>query len=337
MSDSVFSHLLNVDSVVIIMGLLTYYILLKSTSSKQAKIALILFLLLSVFVKSHLPLIAIRDFFTYNRVLIDKGKMGIRIEDVIFEPYFLLLSKMLLKWLSILQVLKIYYFILFMLAIAFFSWLAFLKDLSLWKKYLIFNLFFILFSFILLRNGIAYMMLAFFFYYLSKNRYFIFCFSAIIFHITSFPVLFLSFFRKKKLNLFILPLAIIFILLFAYLFYDSSSIFYLKFKDFKKNAAGYNYPIHTLVFIMTLSIFIGYFIYFKSLLNNYYYILLIFIYVILYYFNSVMGFRFSFYIILYLIMNTKLILNSRIENALNRYSFLFIIIGIITVKLFLYN
>ena len=319
------------------MVFLAYFMLLKSTSPNQKKILLFTFVFLSVFVKLHIPLIEIRDFFTYNRVLIDKGKMAIRIEDIIIEPYFLLLSKILLKWFSILEVLNIYYFILFILGIGFFSWLAFLDDLSVWKKYFILNLFFILFSFVLLRNGIAYIILACFFYYLSKNRFLIFCFSTIVFHITSFPVLFLSFFRNRKLNFYIIPIALIFVILFAYLFYDSSSIFYLKFKDFKKNSLGYNYPIHNLVFILTLSFFIIYLIYFKSILNNYYYILLIFIYLILFYFNSVMGFRFSFYIILYLLMNTRLVLNSRLENFLNRYSFLFIIIGILTLKLFFYN
>ena len=330
------SQLFRFDTILFLMVSVVFFMLLTAKSSQQKKLFLFFFISTTIFFKLYIPLGEIRDYFTYTRVLSDKGHMNIRFMDILFEPYFLLFSKVMLYWFSILQVLNFYYFILFILGVSFFSWLALIEDLSIWKKYFIFNLFFILLSFVLLRNGIAYMILAVFFYYLSKNRFSFLYFGSIVFHITTFPVVFLSFFRNKKINFYIVPIVIILILLFSYLFFNDSSIFYLKFKDFKKNSIGYNFPIHNLIFTLSFSCFILYFVFFKPILNNYYYILLIIIYVILYYFNSVMGFRFSFYIILYLIMNTKLLINSRLESILNRFSILFIFLGILTLKLFLF-
>ena len=313
----------------------SYYFLLKNIDKKRKYFFLFLFIFFSLTIKLIIPLSEIRDFFTYTRVLSDKGHMKIRFVDILYEPYFLFLSKILLLWFSILQVLNFYYFLLFILSISFFIWLAFLKDISLWKKYFLFNLFFILFTFILLRNGIAYMMTAMFFYYLSKDRFMISFFSALFFHITTIPVLFLSVLRKKRLNYYIIPLGITLIFLFFYLFLNESSLLFLKYKDFKKNSVFYNYTVHNVVFFISISIFISYLIFYKNKLLNYFYVSLIFFYVILFYFNAVMGFRFSFYIFLYLFMNTKLIFSSKVDAVFNKYSILFIILGVLTLELFL--
>jgi hypothetical protein len=262
--------------------------------------------------------------------------LKIRFEDIVFEPYFLFLSKNLLSWFSILQVLKFYYFLLFFTGMSFFIWLAFSTDLSFWKKYFIFNLFYILFTFVLLRNGIAYVMLALFFYYLSKNIHIKILYSSILFHITAFPVLLFSFFRTKKINYYIIPIGLFLISLFVFLFYSKYSMLYLKFKDFKKNSIAYNYLFHNIVFFLTLLIMFFYIRFHKHILNNYYFILLIFVYIILFYFNVVMGFRFSFYIILYLIMNVNLNFFPKFEKFFNRISILFIFLGILSLKLFLF-
>ena len=314
----------------------SYYFLLKNIDTKRKYIFLFTFIFFSLIIKLIIPLSEIRDFFTYTRVLSDKGHMNFFFVDILYEPYFLFLSKILLTCFSIFQVLSIYYFLLFILSISFFIWLAYLKDISFWKKYFLFNLFFILFTFILLRNGIAYMMIAMFFYYLSKDRFIISFFTALFFHITTIPVLFLSFLRKKSLNYYIIPLVIVMIFLFFYLFLNESSLFFLKYKDFKKNSVLYNHTVHNIVFSISISIFISYLIIYKNKLLNYFYVLLLFLYVILFYFNAVMGFRFSFYIFLYLFMHTKLMFSSKADAFLNKYSILFITLGIITVGLFLF-
>ena len=311
--------------------------LIKASSSKQKFISLFVFIIISISIKYVISLGDIRDYFTYTRVLSDKGHMRLRFQDLFFEPYFLFLSKILLYRFTIPQVLYFYYSLLFVLGLIFFSWLAFVKELPAWSKILIFNLFFILFTFVLLRNGIAYMMLALFFYYISKNRFIFSYFSAFLFHITAIPILFLSFFRNKKLNFYIIPIVFIIVGVFSFFFFSKYSIFYLKYKDFKINSIGYNYTIHNLLFVLSLSFFIANLIYYRNQLNNYFYVLLIIMYVILYYFNAVMGFRFSFYIILYLLMNTQLVTATKLERILNKLSFMFIFLGYLTLKLFLFN
>jgi hypothetical protein len=335
-NNSYLSIILSIDSILFLMVVVSYYFLLKVQAKNKKFLFLILFVFLSIVFKSLVPLVEIRDYFTYTRVLSDNGYKPIRLLDLLIEPYFKFISKNLLHWFSIPSVLEIYYYFLFVAGISFFTWLAFVKDITLWRKYLIFNLFFILFSFILLRNAIAYMIIALFFYYMSKGRFVYSFFSAVFFHITTIPVLLLSFFRNKKLNFYIVPIVVFIILLFFFIFYTESSFFYLKYKDFKKNSALYNYTIHNVVFYVSLSIFILYIYSFKNILLNYHYVLLLVIYIVLFYFNAVMGFRFSFYIFLYLLMNTQLSFISRLENLLNRYSFLFVLFGIITFRLFLY-
>jgi hypothetical protein len=315
---------------------ISYYFLLKNINNNRKYFYLLVFILFSIIIKLIIPLSELRDYFTYAKVLSDKGYKKILFADILFEPYFLFLSKILLSWFSISQVLKFYYFFLFMLSTSFFIWIAFIEEVSFWKKYFLFNIFFILFSFILLRNGIAYMMLALFFYYLSKDRFLLSFFSALFFHITTVPVLFLSLLREKKLNFYIIPLGVLIVFSFIYLFLNESSLFFLKYKDFKKNSSFYNYTAHYTVFFLSLSYFTFCLFFFKKTLFNYFYFLLIFIYAVLFYFNPVMGFRFSFYILLYLMLNTKLLFSSRLENILNSYSILFIVFGFLTFKLFLY-
>jgi hypothetical protein len=327
---------MSLDAVLFILVFVSYYFLLKVQSNYTKYLFLILFIFLSLAIKYIIPLNKLRDYFTYTRVLSDNGYFVFQLYDFVFEPYFNLISKSLLHWFSIPMVLEFYYYFLFICGMAFFTWLAFLEDISLWRKYFIFNIFFILFSFILLRNGIAYMILALFFYYMSKGRFLFSSFGALLFHVTALPILFLSFFRNKKLNFYIIPLGLAIILLFYFLFYNQSSLFYLKFKDFKKNSLQYNYTLHNIVFTLSLLSFVLLMFFYKKILLNYNYGLLIVLYIVLFYFNAVMGFRFSFYILLYLLMNTQLLFFSRLEYLLNKYSILFLLFGALTFRLFLY-
>jgi hypothetical protein len=330
------SKLSNLDLIIYLLVLICYYFLAKSTSKRNKYILLFLFIILSFFLNFNIVNYKIRDFDTYVKVINLRGHNPIGFLDFFYEPYFLLLSKYLIKFISVSGIIEFYYFILILVSLLFFSWLSFLEEISLWKKYFLFNLFYLLFTFVLLRNGIAYMLIAVFFYYLSKGRFYYSFFSSILFHLTVFPILLFSFFRHKKINLYIIPFCLSLILLFVFLFFDTNSVLYSKYQDFKINSLGYNNTIHYLVFVSSITIFIFYYILYKNQLNNYFYVSLLFIYLILFYFNSVMGFRFSFYILLYLMLNTKLLFSSRLENILNSYSILFIVFGFLTFKLFLY-
>lgn len=336
MNSNLFHNVIQLNTLFFVVVFFSYYFLLINTASNKKYIFLFTFILFSLIIKISIPLSEVRDFYTYTRVLSNKGHMKVRFDDFVFEPYFLLISKILLSWFSILQVLKFYYSLLFVIGMSFFIWLAFSEQLTLWKKYFIFNLFYTLFAFVLLRNGIAYVLIALFFYYLSRKIYLKLIYTSVLFHITAFPVLLFSFFRNKRINYYIIPIGLFLIALFAFLFYSKYSMFYLKFKDFKHNSIGYNYLVHNIVFILTLMISFLFFYFHKHILNNYYFVLLIFLYIILFYFNAVMGFRFSFYIILYLIMNVSLNFSPKIEKLLNKYSILFIFLGIMSVKLFLF-
>ena len=316
--------------------LLLFYFLNKNYIL-NIRIILFIFFLLSSFLLNYLIINdQIRDYFTYTRVLTDKGYYQIVLKDLFYEPYFIMLSKFLLKYFTIPVVLNIYYTILYLTSTLFFSWLVFETKLSSWKKNILFNFFYILFSFVLIRNGLVYMIFALFFYQSSLNRKFYIQYASFFIHLTSIPILFLSLFKSKKINFYIIPIAVILLASTFFLFLDKSSILYLKYIDYKKNSVNYNYLIHYVIFFLTISLFIYLFFKFNLILSNYFFTLMVFIYITLFYFNAVMGFRFSFYIFLYLLMNTSIVFNKKTESILNRYSFLFILIGFLSFKLFLF-
>ena len=331
-----FNNYITIENLVLLLISINYYFLTKKYSLKIKFFLLFSFLMLSLLLKYFINLDVVRDYYTYTRVLSDNGHKKITFINFVYEPYLLLISKILLRFLSIPVVLKIYYNTLFVISIAFFSWLAFLRDLSPWRKYLLFNLFFVLFTFILIRNGIAYMLIALFLYDLSKGRNSYIYYGSVLFHITCIPIVIASFFRNKKINIYIIPIGIVLIVFFAFLFLGKSSILYAKFNDFKKNSITYNHLFHEIIFYSTLVIFSVYFLFNKNKLNNYFYILLIIMYLILFNFNYVMGFRFSFYIFIYLLMSANINFTSKIEEIINKYHILFLPIALISLKLFLY-
>jgi hypothetical protein len=327
---------INLDNFLFLSIPIIYYFLSQNVSLRIKYGLLFFFILNSILLKLKIPLFEIRDYPTYAKVLSDKGYKHLVLLDIFYEPYLMLLSKFLLKILSISKLLEFYYFIMFFVSILFFSWLSFIKDIQPWKKAMLFNLFFTLFTFVLLRNSIACFILAFYFYLSSKSIKTYLLYSSIIFHISVFPIILFDFFKKRKLDYYIILVFVFLLICIVFLFFDHSSLLYSKFQDFKSRSHLYNYTFHNVVFFLTLLFILCLGFYFKNILNNYFYALIFITYLILYFFNPVIGFRFSFYIFLYLLMNTKLVFNSKTESILNRYSFLFILIGFLSFKLFLF-
>jgi len=319
--------------------ILLFFVYFTLTSVKLRRTRLIfsaIFILLSLLLNQILDHELFRDYATYYRVLTDKGYKPVSFSDFIYEPYLMLISKLLLKYFSIGSVLFFYYLILFLLSTLFFCWIAFLEDISPWKKNIFFGLFHILFTFLLIRNGIALMILAVFFYLQSKSTKTYFQLSSLFFHLTTFPVLLFSIFNKKKITYFIIPIIIFITISLFFLLNDPASILNQKFRDFQKNSIYYNYPFHYSVFVLTISIFIFFWVYFKKILNNYFYVLMILLYVLLFYFNVVMGFRFSFYIFIFLLIDKNLHFSDPIEKYLNRYSLFMFVFSILSFRLFLF-
>jgi hypothetical protein len=331
-----FLNYINLDYIIYLAIPTIYYFLSQNITLRIKYILLFIFIISSIVLKLKIPLSEIRDYPTYAKVMSDKGYKHLALLDIIYEPYLMLLSKFLLKILSISKLLELYYSIMFFVSILFFSWLAFVKDIQPWKRAILFNLFFTLFTFVLLRNSIACFILAFYFYLSSKSIKSYLLYSSIIFHISVFPIILFDFFKKRKLDYYIILVFVFILICILFLFFDHSSLLYSKFQDFKSRSHLYNYTFHNIVFFLTLLFFLCLWFYFKNILNNYFYTLIFITYLMLYFFNPVIGFRFSFYIFLYLLMNTKLFFNSKIESILNRYSFLFILVGFLSFKLFLF-
>jgi hypothetical protein len=325
-----------INTIFFVLISIIYFFLSQNIKNQKKYILLFLFISVSLFFRFLIPNERIPDFSTYTDVLYNNVSLPISIVDFYYEPYYLLLSKSLIRWISVPQLLNFYYFSLFSISLIFFSWLSFLNDISPWKKYLLFNLFYILFTFVLLRNGIAYMIFATYFYLLYKCKNVYFQITSFLFHLSSYIVLFFSLFISKKINYYIILVVLVLLASILFLYFNDSSFLYAKFYDYKANGYGYNYKAHNFIFVISLMIFCIVFFFFKDCLNNYFFFLMVILYVIFFCLNPVMGFRFSFYIYLYLLMNPKIRFTDKFEKYSQLLSIPFILLGIITLRLFLF-
>jgi hypothetical protein len=89
------------------------------------------------------------------------------------------------------------YWFTFLLVNMFYIWLAFRKDVQMWKKMLLFVFYYFLFGFVLLRNGPAYLLFGLYFYYSYRGIKFNEVLLTPFIHISSLAML-ITFFHKNK-------------------------------------------------------------------------------------------------------------------------------------------
>lgn len=213
------------------------------------------------------------------------------------------------------------------IATIFFVWLLKVKDVEPWKKMLLFSIFYFFFAFVLLRNGPVYLLFGLYFYYNFRNIKFNYVLVAPFMHISSIVIL-IVFFHKWK-NYYRYFFIICILLPICFLVFkpilqevDAFQRILLKINEYLKlnNIAG----IMDWLFFTFISglLITGAMLYKKQMLHPFIITSAVFYY-ISYYFNPVVAFRFSPYILFALLfMNFEDLKNRKIFKLLNLSSVL---------------
>jgi hypothetical protein len=200
----------------------------------------------------------------------------------------------------------------------------------LWKKNFLFALFYFLFSYVLIRNTPAYILVGILFYYLFKHKLIKISFLSFLAHISSLPILFFSLFKNKPVDRFLF----IYLILYGIVL---KIILMLPFLDIKERFENYhnisenvNWIAHMWYFCFVLGVNLYLFLKNKNVIYNYTYSFIFVTYLFLQSTSPILGFRFSIYIILYLLLNPEFKLNDQIEKWFDKLSPLLMIFVIVT-------
>ena len=306
--------------MIIVAGLLfCVYFLLGYFKDRNVKISYaILFVILSFVLKFSIDVTKTADYDSYLHIIaIDTSAFSLK--SLFTEPYFFQLGSWFLKYYSAEHSLAFFYEFSFIFSTIFFIWLAFLKNVSTFNKVVIFSLYYSFFAYIILRNAPAYMLSAVCFYYLHKNKYLKITVLSFLLHLSSLPTIIFSFLKNKSGDKKLIILCLLYALSFHMLVRIELFGIYEKFlvyASLKNPSQGIFHQMYFYFFI----IFNIYLLFVKKeIIYNYTYLLLFTTYIILNYTNSVMGYRFSVYLVLYLMINPNMIYN---ENSRPRLLFL---------------
>ncbi len=265
----------------------------------------ILFVILSYLLKFSIDVTKTADYDNYlHLITLDLPEFSLN--SLFAEPYFFQIGSWLCKYYSKEQSLAFFTESSFIYSTIFFLWMAFLKNVSTFNRIIIFSLYYYFFAYIVFRNGPAYMLSGVTFYYLHKNIYLKATVFLFLMHLSSLPVIFFTIFKNKLGDRKLLLMCFLFIIFFNILVRIELFALYDKF-SFYENEVEYGQSIFHKIYFYSFVLFNIYlFCFKKDVIYNYTYLLLFVTYLILNYSNSVMGYRFSIYLTLYLMLNPKL-------------------------------
>lgn len=198
------------------------------------------------------------------------------------------------------------YWFNWLISSAFFVWLIRRLDVEAWKKMILFVCYYFILTFVLLRNGPAYVLFALYFYYSFRNKKFNWILITPFMHI-SCCLLLVTFFYKSKYYFRVL----VFVLLFVFLFYSFTSTFLLHVGTFESILNKISFYLkgisdisimHKIFFMFISFLIITGFVFYKKKMLHPILITTIFIYIISYYINPIVAFRFSPYVIFALLL-----------------------------------
>lgn len=226
------------------------------------------------------------------------------ISNIFKEPYLFLINDFFLLFFSKSEeAFQAIYILNFMISSFFFIWLARRKDISLILKCTFFTLYYFLFTYTVIRNSIAYILIAVTFYHLIRNRTFQVGKVAFLFHMSSLPVVLSTYLGikppSKRVLLYIVTGGLLVglvmnIPIFSHLLE--------KFNAYSSSDYSLNRQFHTIYFLFVVFCIILLYVFNKKSVYMSIFIFNFILYVILFLVNPVMSFRFSIYIISFIIM-----------------------------------
>jgi hypothetical protein len=299
--------------MIIVISLITliffnYYFLCKNYSKPGNKFIFgFFFVFISIILRLLIDTSSSKDYFGYFELYNFDDTAGIT-SFLVSEPYLYLLYKFFGIFFGDKSVILdcIYWFNLF-LCIYFFVWLAFRDDLELWKKITIFAFYFFLFSFVVLRNAPVYIIYSYFFYYSFRAvKYKITIITPFI-HLSSLPLLFLLFYKEKNYFKYLVIVLIIFstLLILKYIpiiesievLQSTLSKFDVYLEEMEEISLS-----HQIFFGFISSILLLSWGFFRKQIFHPIIITTFLIYYFSYFINPVIGFRYSPYVILAILL-----------------------------------
>jgi hypothetical protein len=314
--------MLNILVIFIFVG---YYILSNEKNIKWKFFMLFIFIVLTFCYKLTVNISLMPDYDAYIQIIgVESSINGFML--IFSEPYFFQIINWLTQFYSENSSIGFFYEINYIITLYFFCWLAFRKDLSTWKKVLLFALYYYLFSYVLLRNTIAYILTGFLFYFAHKEKYIKISMFAFLAHLSCLPILFFSIFKNRRSDTLLIGIIFFYVIIFFVIInfniispdLNEKLYAYQSSQDYGKSI------FHKVYFMILLGINYILFTNQKVTFFNYTYTLIFITYLALQYISPVMGFRFSIYLIMYILLNPTFLFNKRIEFHLNWLSILLI-------------
>lgn len=210
----------------------------------------------------------------------------------------------------------------FVFATIFFVWLLTRKDIQVWKKMFLFTCYYFFFAFVLLRNGPAYILFAYYFYYSFRAKNFYWILLSPLMHLSSWLMLITLFHQKKYYFTFFMILFILSVFSFFILFpFISENLIFARIVskiDTYSSGMAVIGIMHKLYFILiTAFVIIGVLVYRKKMLHPIIITTLSFYY-LAFFINPIVGFRFSPFVFLALFLfNFEDIKNQKLLKFLN--------------------
>jgi len=276
----------------------------------------------------NIDVIDMPDYDSYYRVIgLVNPEMSFKM--LFAEPYYFQFVNYLYKNNSAEYSINFFYYVNYFATVVFFVWIAFLKDISAWKKMLLFALYYHLFAFVLLRNTPSYVLVGFLFYYLHKEKYLKISLLSFMGHLSSLPILFFAFFKNKLGDKKLLALSVLFFFAFNIILQLPFLGVYEKFSGYQEGDEYGKSLFHKIYFLLFLIVNTYLFFKEKRLFFNYTYTFTFLTYLVLQFASPVMGYRFSIYLVIYLMLSPHLKFEVETERNLNLFSpvlfFLFLI------------
>ncbi|PHR73270.1 MAG: hypothetical protein COA67_03665 [Lutibacter sp.] len=233
--------------LLIILVFSTYYF--AAISNKRLQIyKILLFVVVSLILRTTVPFEISADYNLYTSMSYELSinelfkNFGI---NIIYQGFFYFTESKILS-------VHLFFWFNFIISTVFYVWLL-KTSIKFYKKIAIFSITYFLFTYILLKNGMAYELVFIFFYlYINKNRtYLSILFAPILFHFSSIVVIFshLTIYINTKKRVIGLIIGIVILLLFKS-DYISSSLFLDKINRYSKHA--YNFSLYDFLWLIFL-------------------------------------------------------------------------------------
>ncbi|MDT9500129.1 EpsG family protein [Capnocytophaga canimorsus] len=284
-------------------------------------ILLVFFILISLIMRVLVDVEINKDFFAYYN-LYNFQKPENWWEYFLKEPYLYLLYSFFYNFYDEkIEVFQAMYFFNYAALTFFFTWLMTLRDVVMWKKVLIFTMYYFLFSYTLIRNGIPYAIFGYFIYQIYRNKSTKLIYLTPFMHISSSTLLLLIFHKHRKYMAYLLVVCISSLLIASVgstiLNRAEFILIASKINDygFSQKQTGIFHYIY-FGFIVMLSIITWIFV--KKRFWNPVITTTLLFYLIGFFINPVVGFRFSPYLIVgILFMNIDISKYKSLNGLLN--------------------